>query len=68
LAVEVSVLENWGQEAELRKKWMNMWESLGKRILKMPKWMQKIVLEDINMAIKNRIAIMEMIQNAKRNC
>ncbi|MCL6579956.1 MAG: hypothetical protein K6T73_11380 [Candidatus Bathyarchaeota archaeon] len=67
MAVEVSVLENFGAEAELRKKWMCMWEKLGKRILKMPKWMQEIVLEDINTAIKNRIAIMEMIQNAKRN-
>jgi hypothetical protein len=65
--VEVSVLENFGREAELRKKWMRMWERLGVRILKMPKWMQEIVLEDINTAIRNRIAIMEMIQNAKRN-
>jgi hypothetical protein len=67
LAVEVSILENFGREAELRKKWMRMWERLGVRILKMPKWMQEIVLEDINTAIRNRIAIMEMIQNAKRN-
>jgi len=67
LAVEVSFLENFGREAELRKKWMHMWERLGVRILKMPKWMQEIVLEDINTAIRNRIAIMEMIQNAKRN-
>jgi hypothetical protein len=64
---EVSVLEYFGREAELRKKWMRMWENLGKRILKMPKWMQEIVLEDINTAIRNRIAIMEMIQNAKGN-
>ena len=67
MAVEVSVLENFGAEAELKKKWMRMWESLGKRILRMPKWMQEIVLEDINTAIKNRLAVMEMIQNAKRN-
>jgi len=67
MAVEVSVLENFGREAELKKKWMRMWESLGKRILRMPKWMQEIVLEDINTAIKNRLAVMEMIQNANRN-
>ena len=67
MAVEVSILENFGREAELRKKWMHMWERLGVRILKMPKWMQEIVLEDINTAIRNRIAIMEMIQNANRN-
>jgi hypothetical protein len=67
MAVEVSVLENFGAEAELKKKWMRMWESLGKRILRMPKWMQDIVLEDINTAIKNRLAVMEMIQNANRN-
>ena len=67
MAVEVSVLENFGREAELRKKWMRMWENLGKRILRMPKWMQEIVLEDINTAIRNRINVMEIIQNAKRN-
>jgi hypothetical protein len=67
MAVEVSVLENFGREAELRKKWMHMWERLGVRILKLPKWMQEIVLEDVNTAIRNRLAIMEMIHNAKRN-
>lgn len=67
MAVEVSVLENFGREAELRKKWLKMWENLGKRILRMPKWMQEIVLEDINTAIRNRINVMEIIQNAKRN-
>jgi hypothetical protein len=44
-----------------------MWQTLGERILKMPKWMQNIVLEDVNTAVKNRVAVMEMIQNAKRN-
>jgi len=66
LAVEVKVLENFGREATLRKKWLKMWETLGVRILKLPKWMQDIVLEDVNTAIRNRIATMEMIQNAKR--
>jgi len=59
--VEVDVLRNWGQETELRKKWMKKWERLGARILKFPKWMQAIVLEDVNCAIQNRIATMEMI-------
>ena len=63
---EVKSLENFGREAELRKKWMQMWEKLGERVLKLPKWMQNIVLEDINTAIRNRLATMEMIQNAKR--
>jgi len=67
VTAEVSVLEDFGREAELRKKWMRMWGNIGKRILNMPKWMQDIVLEDVNTAIKNRIATMEMIQqNAKR--
>jgi hypothetical protein len=44
-----------------------MWQTLGERILKMPKWMQNIVLEDVNTAVRNRVAVMEMIQNAKRN-
>ena len=66
MAVEVKVLENFGREANLRKKWLQMWETLGVRILKLPKWMQDIVLEDVNTAIRNRIATMEMIQNANR--
>jgi hypothetical protein len=66
VAVEVSVLENFGREADLRKKWLKMWETLGVRILKLPKWMQDIVLEDVNTAIRNRLATLEMIQNANR--
>jgi hypothetical protein len=67
MVVEVEVLENFGREAELRRKWLQMWERIGNRILKLPKWMQEIVLEDVNTAIRNRIATMEMIQNAHRN-
>jgi len=66
MAVEVSILEGFGREAELRRKWMRMWEKLGQRVMKLPKWMQEIVLDDINTAIKNRLAVMEMIQNANR--
>jgi hypothetical protein len=40
---------------------MKKWERLGAHILKFPKWMQAIVLEDVNCAIQNRIATMEMI-------
>jgi hypothetical protein len=32
-----------------------------KKINALPEWMQKILLQDINMAIENRIAVMEMI-------
>lgn len=66
MALKVKVLQNWGRETALRRKWMQMWERLGKRILKMPKWMQDMILDDINTAIKNRIAVMEMINNANR--
>jgi len=66
MAVEVSILEGFGREAELRRKWMRMWEKLGQRVMKLPKWMQEIVLDDINTAIKNRLTVMEMIQNANR--
>jgi len=65
MSVEVKTLEGFGRDAALRKKWMRMWDELGERVLKLPKWMQDIVLEDINTAIRNRIATMEMIQNAK---
>jgi hypothetical protein len=32
-----------------------------RQISKLPDWMQEIVLDDINTAIKSRISIMEMI-------
>jgi len=67
MSVQIEVLEKFGREVELRKKWMKMWDKLGKEILRLPEWMQNIVLEDVNTAIKNRLATMEMIQNAKRN-
>jgi hypothetical protein len=57
---------NFGRTAQLRKKWMRMWERLGHRIIRMPEWMQEIVLEDVNTAIRNRIATMEMIQQTRR--
>ena len=65
MAVEVKAL-HFGREAALQKKWLQIWKEIGKRVLKLPNWMQDIVLDDINTAIKNRIAIMEIIQNAKR--
>ncbi len=65
--VRVKVLEDFGREAELRRKWLRTWEKLGERILKLPRWMQTIILEDVNTAIANRIATMEMIQTAQRN-
>jgi hypothetical protein len=65
--VKVKVLADFGREVELRRKWMRMWEKLGERILRLPKWMQTIILEDVNTAINNRVATMEMIQNAQRN-
>jgi hypothetical protein len=67
MASEVSVLRDFGRAVRLRKRWIKMWQTLGQRILKMPEWMQEILLEDVNTAVKNRIAVMEMIQNAKRN-
>lgn len=65
--VKVKVLADFARESQLRKKWMRTWEKLGERILKLPKWMQTIILEDVNTAITNRVATMEMIQNAQRN-
>lgn len=64
---KIDVLENWGRESALRKKWLRIWEKVGGRILKLPEWMQVIILGDINTAIENRVAIMEIVQNAKRN-
>ena len=64
--MEVKVLEDFGREAALRKRWLRTWDKLGERILRLPKWMQNIILEDVNTAVKNRVATMEMIENAQR--
>lgn len=57
----------WQAEKQAKKKWVEIWEKIRNRILKLPEWMQKILIDDINTAIENRVAIMEMIQNAKRS-
>ncbi len=64
--MEVKVLEDFGRESQMRKRWLKTWEKLGERILRLPKWMQNIILEDVNTAVKNRVATMEMIENAQR--
>jgi hypothetical protein len=65
LTAEVKTLKGFGRDAQIRRRWLKMWEDLGERVLKLPEWMQNIVLEDINTAVRNRIATMEMIQGAK---
>jgi hypothetical protein len=65
--MSVKVLEDYNREAQLRKRWLKTWEQLGERILRMPRWMQNIILEDVNTAVRNRVATMEMIENAHRN-
>jgi hypothetical protein len=57
----VDVLENWARESAFRKQWLKTWEKLGGRILQFPKWMQTIILQDVNTAVENRVATMEMI-------
>jgi hypothetical protein len=46
--------------------WLKIWQKIGVRLLELPKWMQQIVLEDINTAINNRLAAMEVIENVHR--
>ncbi len=46
--------------------WLKIWERIGVRLLQLPKWMQKIVLDDINTAINNRLTVMEVIDNVHR--
>ena len=66
MTCKIDILRDFGRETALRKKWLEMWERLGLRILKLPKWMQEIVLEDVNTAVKNRLATMEMIHNTRK--
>ena len=63
---ETKFKEEFLRESALLSKWLKVWETIGVRILKLPEWMQDIVLEDINTAIRNRVAVMETIENAHR--
>ena len=49
----------------VREKWIHIWEEVGRRILSLPLWMQGILLEDLNMAVINRVYTMELILNAQ---
>ncbi|MFB3887957.1 MAG: hypothetical protein ACE14S_00575 [Candidatus Bathyarchaeia archaeon] len=60
------VLANRDRGVEMRRKWVRTWEKVGERILQLPAWMQNIILEDVNTAVVNRVALMETIQNAQR--
>ena len=60
-------LADYPTETQLRQKWISAWDKLGERILKLPDWMQTILLDDISTAVINRLAIMELILNAQRN-
>ena len=53
------------RDSEMLEKWIRTWEKVGRRILSLPLWMQNILLEDVNTAVLNRIALMETIQNAQ---
>jgi hypothetical protein len=64
--VNIEVLEAFGRNARFKRKWLKTWVYLGNRILRFPEYMQTIILEDVNTAIKNRIATMEMIIEAEK--
>jgi hypothetical protein len=50
------------------KKWLRIWDEVSDRILKLPLWMQQIILDDIQVAIENRVSVMERIQKKKAGC
>jgi hypothetical protein len=64
--VNIEVLEGFGRDARFKRKWLQTWAYLGKRIVRFPEYMQTIILEDVNTAIRNRIATMEMIIEAEK--
>ena len=66
MSCRIDVLRDFGRKTALRKKWLKMWETLGLRVLKLPKWMQEIVLDDVNTAVKNRLATIETICDARK--
>ncbi len=65
-SVEVKVLRGFGSDTAGYRKWRRMWVELGKKLAAMPEWMRDIVLEDVETAIRSRVAVMEMIQQHAR--
>jgi hypothetical protein len=61
------MFEGSARDRAFKRKWLDTWEQLGARILRFPKWMQAIILEDVNTAIQNRVATMEMIVASMKN-
>jgi len=49
----------------LENKWLSIWDEVSERILRLPLWMQQIILDDIQVAIQNRVLVMERIQKRK---
>ena len=59
---EVAALTGFGKEKSVFDQWLKLWLSLGKKLIYMPDWMRKIILEDVRTSIDNRVSTMEMIQ------
>lgn len=51
-------------EYRLRLKWWLTWQRFGFRVWKLPARMQRILIEDVETAIENRLAVLECV-NAK---
>ena len=63
----MSEAQKYAKLVQLRQKWLNTWDKVGERVLNLPEWMQTIFLDDINTTVTNRIAVMELINNAQTN-
>jgi hypothetical protein len=63
----MSEAQKYAKLVQLRQNWLSTWDKIGERILNLPQWMQTILLDDINTAVANRIAVMELINDAQRN-
>lgn len=59
--------QTYVKPAQLRRKWFSIWDKISERVLNLPEWMQTILLDDINTTVTNRVAIMELINNAQTN-
>jgi len=58
---EVTPLRNFGAEFHLKKKWNELWNQVGERLLRLPRRQRNILLEDFLTAIQSRILVMERI-------
>lgn len=60
---KMAPLRNCPKEPTLHEQWLKMWTEFELEFDDLPDWSQKVLLQDINTAFKNRIAVLKEAAN-----